>query len=161
MAAFDQIRLLHLKKYLICTLLILKRRKYLCWSLFFNKVAGPATLWKERCSTQVFSCEICKAFKNTFFTEYLRLLLLENLFRSSRERRLHITGKKIYAVIWLRLLLLLVQNVSSCVRITLMFGCLSYFYKGDKTETAYITKSTSLRYFAITCYWRCFCSHWC
>ena len=78
MAAFDQIRLLHLKKYLLCTLLILKRikfakqrrrricwirkirssrsqillnvgvlenfanftGKYLCWSLFFNKVAG-------------------------------------------------------------------------------------------------------------------------
>ena len=38
MAAFDQIRLLHLKKYLLCTLLILKeiqfskqRRKKICW----------------------------------------------------------------------------------------------------------------------------------
>ena len=69
MAAFDQMRLLHLKKYLLCTLLILKRIKYgkqrrkricwirkirrsrftnfgnftgkcLCWSLFFSKVAG-------------------------------------------------------------------------------------------------------------------------
>ena len=38
MATFDQMRLLHLKKYLLCTLLILKRikfakqrRKKVCW----------------------------------------------------------------------------------------------------------------------------------
>ena len=29
----------------------------------FNKVAGPET------STQVFSCEICEIFKNSYFTE--------------------------------------------------------------------------------------------
>ena len=29
---------------------------------------------------------------------------------------------------------------------------ISYLYKGDQTETTYITKSTSLRYFAIICY---------
>ena len=69
MAAFDQMRLLHLKKYQLCTLLILKgikfakqRRKRICWireirssrfanfanftgkflckNLFFSKVAG-------------------------------------------------------------------------------------------------------------------------
>ena len=50
----------------------------------FNKVAGlsPATLLKKRlCEScnfiqkdtlaQVFSCEFCKIFKNTFFTEHL------------------------------------------------------------------------------------------
>ena len=36
--------------------------------------------------------------RTPFFTEHLRCLLLENLLRSSRERRLHITGK-IYAVV--------------------------------------------------------------
>ena len=42
--------------------------KYLCQSLFFNRVAAlrPATLLKKRL-TQVFSCEICEIFKSTFF----------------------------------------------------------------------------------------------
>ena len=102
-------------------------------------------------NTGVFLCEV---FKSTFFfTEYLWWLLLENLFRSSKIRSLHITGE-IYAVIWQRLLLLLLENVSSCIRRTLMFGCLSYMplYKGDQTETGYITKSTSLHYLAIISY---------
>ena len=40
-------------------------RKHLCQSLFFNKVAGL------RPEAQVFSCEFCKIFKNTFFTEHI------------------------------------------------------------------------------------------
>ena len=42
--------------------------KHLCKSLLFNKVAGlrPATLLKNEILTQVFSCEICEIFKNTF-----------------------------------------------------------------------------------------------
>ena len=44
--------------------------KYLCWSFFFNKVAGqdPASSLKET-PTQVFSCEICEIFNNTYFKE--------------------------------------------------------------------------------------------
>ena len=40
--------------------------------IFLNEVAAcrPATLLKKRL-TQVFSCEFCEIFKNTFFTEYL------------------------------------------------------------------------------------------
>ena len=47
-------------------------RKYMCQSLFFNKVAGlkPATLLKKVLA-QVFSCEFCKISKNTFFTEHI------------------------------------------------------------------------------------------
>ena len=47
--------------------------KHLCQSLFFNKVAGlgPATLLKKVLA-QVFSCEFCEIFKNTFFTEHVR-----------------------------------------------------------------------------------------
>ena len=43
----------------------------------FNKAAGltPATLLK-RVSNKVFSCEICKYFRNTFFIEHLWWLLL-------------------------------------------------------------------------------------
>ena len=40
--------------------------KYLCWSLFFNKVTG-LQLYCKRLQHKVFSCEICKVFKNTFF----------------------------------------------------------------------------------------------
>ena len=39
--------------------------KQLYQSLFFDKVAGPRP-------AQVFSCEVCKIFKNTFFTEHLQ-----------------------------------------------------------------------------------------
>ena len=47
--------------------------KYLCQSLFLNKVAGlrPAILFKKETLAQVFSCEFCKISKNTFFTEHL------------------------------------------------------------------------------------------
>ena len=87
--------------------------KYLCWSLFFNKVAGLQLYYKilqHRC----FPVKYVTFLRTPFFTEQLRWLLLENLFRSSRERRLHITGE-IYAVIWQKLLLLLVKDVSSCI----------------------------------------------
>ena len=109
--------------------------KYLCRSLFFNKVA----------SLQIY-LKLVEFLRTPFFTEQLRWLLLQNLFRSSKERRLHITGE-MYAVIWHRLLLLLVKNVSSRIWRALMFGCFSYFYKGDQTETAHITKSA----FALLC----------
>ena len=41
--------------------------KHLCQSVFFNKVAGHATLLKKETLKQVFSCEFCKISKNTFF----------------------------------------------------------------------------------------------
>ena len=46
--------------------------KNLCWSLFLIKLQfwGPATLLKKT-PTQVFSCEICKLFKNNCFEEHL------------------------------------------------------------------------------------------
>ena len=40
--------------------------KHLCQSLFFNKVAGLKIV------AQVFSCEVCRNFPNTFFAENLR-----------------------------------------------------------------------------------------
>ena len=48
--------------------------KHLCQSLSFNKVLGlrSATLLKKETLAQVFSCEFCKIFKNTFFTEHHR-----------------------------------------------------------------------------------------
>ena len=44
-------------------------RKPLYWGLFFNKVAGLrlVTLSKKKTPTQVFSCEFCEIFNNTFF----------------------------------------------------------------------------------------------
>ena len=51
--------------------------KYLCQSLFFNNVAGlkPGAYPKRDSGTGV-SYEFCEIFKNTFFIEYLRWLLL-------------------------------------------------------------------------------------
>ena len=45
------------------------RGKHLCQSLFFNKTVDlrPATLLKKETLAQVFSCQFCKNFKNTFF----------------------------------------------------------------------------------------------
>ena len=44
----------------------------MCWSLFLIKLQlwEPATLLKKA-PTQVFSCEICKLFKNNYFEEHL------------------------------------------------------------------------------------------
>ena len=39
--------------------------KHLCQSLFFNKAAG--NFIKKETLAQVFSCEFCKIFKNTYF----------------------------------------------------------------------------------------------
>ena len=49
----------------------------------FFLIAGlrPATLLKKDTLTQVFSCEFCKFFKNTFFTEHVGWLRL-NLFQN-------------------------------------------------------------------------------
>ena len=51
--------------------------KHLCQSLFFNKVAEKETL------AQVFSCEFCKIFKNTFFTEHLRTTASVTLIKAA------------------------------------------------------------------------------
>ena len=54
--------------------------KHLCWRLFLIKLQAfrPATLLKRDSNTGVFQ-KICKIFKNIFFTEYFRGLLLCNL----------------------------------------------------------------------------------
>ena len=48
--------------------------KYLCQSLFFNKVAGlwPVTLLRKETLAQAFLCEFCEISKNTFSTEHLQ-----------------------------------------------------------------------------------------
>ena len=45
--------------------------KQLCWSLFLIKLQTRRMYWQET-PTQVFSCEICKIFNNTYFKEHLR-----------------------------------------------------------------------------------------
>ena len=47
------------------------RGKYLCQSLFFNKVAGirPSNLSKKETVAKVFCCAFCKTFKDDFFAE--------------------------------------------------------------------------------------------
>ena len=56
--------------------------KKLCQSPFLNKVAGlrPVTLLKKRL-WQMFSCEFREIFRNTFFTEHLRWLLLNKTYK--------------------------------------------------------------------------------
>ena len=46
--------------------------KYLCQSLFFNKVVGLSLqlYWKRDSGTDVF-CEFCEIARNIFFTEHL------------------------------------------------------------------------------------------
>ena len=47
--------------------------KHLCQSLFFNKVE------KKEILAQVFSCEFCKIFKNTFFYRTLLVAASETM----------------------------------------------------------------------------------
>ena len=62
-----------IKKSVRKNLAIFTGNHHLCQSLFLNKVAGlrPATLFKKETLVQVFSCEICEAFKITFLTEQI------------------------------------------------------------------------------------------
>ena len=48
--------------------------KHLCWSLFLSLSVGVSLL--KETPTQVFFSEIYEIFKNIFFTEHLRWLLL-------------------------------------------------------------------------------------
>ena len=59
--------------------------KYLCQSLFFNEVAGlrSATSLKKEAVAQVFSCDFCEIFKNTFFTEHLWATASERIPRKN------------------------------------------------------------------------------
>ena len=45
------------------------------WNVIKKRLQGLKLHWKET-PTQLFSCEICKIFQNTFFTEHFRWLLL-------------------------------------------------------------------------------------
>ena len=45
--------------------------KHMCQNLFFNK-AETCNFIKNETLVQVFSCEFCETFKNTFFAEHLR-----------------------------------------------------------------------------------------
>ena len=48
--------------------------KYLCWNLLSLKSQAlqGLQLYQKDSPTQVFSCEICKTFKNTCFVEHLQ-----------------------------------------------------------------------------------------
>ena len=72
---------------MFCKICVLKNfvkftGKQLCQSLLFNKVAGlrPVTLLKKRL-WQMFSCEFREIFRNTFFIEHLRWLLLNKTYK--------------------------------------------------------------------------------
>lgn len=54
-----------------------------------NKVTGlrPSTLLKKRLRHRTFSCQFCESFKCTFFTEYLRWMLLPILMSLDSERQ--------------------------------------------------------------------------
>ena len=54
----------------------------MCQRLFFNEVVDlrPAALLKKKDLAQVFSCEFCEIFNNTFFTEHLRVTASDSMF---------------------------------------------------------------------------------
>ena len=56
--------------------------KHLCQSLFFNNFIKKVTL------AQVFSCEFCEIFKNTFFHRAPLMAASKNLFPNSTKLRI-------------------------------------------------------------------------
>ena len=56
---------------------------HLCQGLFFNKVAGlrpeACNFIKKKTLTQMYSCEFCEIYKNTFFTEHVQPTASEKL----------------------------------------------------------------------------------
>ena len=64
--------------------------KHLSQGLLFNKAAGlrPATLLKKRLWHRCFPVNFAKFFKNTFFTEHLRMTASERrIFRNNGYRK--------------------------------------------------------------------------
>ena len=59
-----------LKKALLKNFTILTG-KHLCWSFFLIKLQA-LRLHEKEIPTQVFSCEYCEIFKDTYFEEHLR-----------------------------------------------------------------------------------------
>ena len=47
-------------------------QEYTCFGVSFQKRCRPPATLLKRDSKQLFSCEICEIFKNTYFEEYLR-----------------------------------------------------------------------------------------
>ena len=83
-------------------------RKISVLESFLSKVVG-LKLYYKRLQHSCSPVKFIKFLRTPFFTGYLRWLLLENRFRSSRERRLQITGKNMqlfdkgYFFCWLRM----------------------------------------------------------
>ena len=55
-----------------------------CFPLITQKRPQDCNVIKKETLAQVFSCEFGEIFKNTFFKEHLRLLLMESMFFISR-----------------------------------------------------------------------------
>ena len=65
--------------------------KHLCQSLFFNKVAGPATLLQKQTLAQMFSCGFCEISNNTFLhrTPLVTVSVFFHLNVVMKEEELH------------------------------------------------------------------------
>ena len=72
--------------------------KRLCWSLFFNKVAGlrPTMLLKERLQHRLFPVNFTKFLRKPFFTEHLRCQLQKQSFRGVFRERCSENMQQIY-----------------------------------------------------------------
>ena len=86
-----------------------------CQSLFFNKVAGlkSATLLKETLA-QMFSCEFCKIFRNTFCTEDLwaTASIFDQVYCFVAKRQTDLKLLLIIAVTYTFLIVLLMNSLS-------------------------------------------------
>ena len=56
------------------------------WSLFFNKAVQVGNFNEKEALVQVFSCEFCKIFANTFFTKHIQTTRPSKSFQSKIGR---------------------------------------------------------------------------
>ena len=68
---------------------------------FLIKLPKPCNLIKKETLAQVFSCEFCENFKNTFFTEYLWWQLLEVYSKLSQTPMMELFAKIVNRFQWL------------------------------------------------------------
>ena len=77
--------------------------KHLCWSLFFNKVAGLATSFKNWLGQMCFPVNFAKFLRTSFFIEHLWWLLLwsvKRLFASTCFVWWHSTQELVIIQFW-------------------------------------------------------------
>ena len=128
--------------------------KLLYQSLYFNKLAGlrPAILLKKETLAQMYFYEFCETFKNTFFIEHHRWLILDNYLSEMFNFLSEQENGSVEICSWL--LKLSWRTVSQ--KILFLIGCYHApfkFYRNKNEEYPSKTAKSRFPFYRVFLYW--------